>query len=54
MLLSLTCCDGFVVDMLQLVIVLLIGDFFMCFRVDSSNGKVSNRRYSKHFLLSNV
>ena len=45
---------GFVVDILRLVIVLLIGDFFMGFRVDSSDGKVSNRRYSKHFLLSNI
>ena len=40
--------------MLQLLIVLLKDDFFIGFRVDSSDGKVLNYGYSKHFLVSNV
>ena len=44
----------FVIDMLLLVIILSTDEFFMGFRVDSSDYKVFNRTYYKNFLLSNI
>ena len=44
----------FVIDMLLLVIILSMDEFFMGFRVDSSDYKVFNRTYYKNFLLSNI